>query len=252
MKQNLPRFQAVLPPDVQVAYQFDQSGYVTRSIGGLLLEGALGAALTALMVLLFLRDGRSVLIVVVNIPLSLPALLLLWMTGQTVNLMTLGGLALAVGILVDEATVAVEDIHTHLRQGKDVCRAARNATAETALPRFLAMLSSSRSSSIGSMVGATKALFVPLSLSVGFAMMASFVLSSTLVPILAARFLRSEGHPSLDTGTYESVVRGNGAPARRPVVPLYLLVTVLVVVAGLGMLGTDLPRRGCRTSCNCG
>ena len=115
VKQNLPKFQAALPDDVTVSYVFDQSPFVTRAIGGLTLEGVLGALLTGIMVLLFLRDWRSALIVVVNIPLSLlAAVLALWITGQTINIMTLGGLALAVGILVDMSTVAIENIHTHL------------------------------------------------------------------------------------------------------------------------------------------
>jgi multidrug efflux pump subunit AcrB len=141
VKENLPRFQSVLPDDIEVSYRFDQSPYVTRAITGLILEGGLGAALTGLMVLLFLRNWRSALIVVLNIPLAiLAATIALWITGQTVNIMTLGGLALAVGILVDESTVAIENIHSHLGRGRSLARAARDATAETTVPRFLAML----------------------------------------------------------------------------------------------------------------
>src|SRR5438477_8724791 len=115
VRKNIPAFERVLPDDVKVSYEFDQSPYVTRAINGLTLEGALGAVLSGLMVLLFLRDWRSALIVVINIPLSLlAAVLALWLTGQTINLMTLGGLALAVGILVDMSTVAIENIHTHM------------------------------------------------------------------------------------------------------------------------------------------
>src|SRR5215211_5895901 len=130
VKANLAKFQSVLPPGVTVSYQFDQSPYVTRAITGLTNEGALGAVLTGLMVLLFLRDWRSALVVVLNIPLSIAAALLaLWASGQTVNIMTLGGLALAVGILVDEATVTIENIHTHLGRGRSLARAALDATA---------------------------------------------------------------------------------------------------------------------------
>src|ERR1019366_9788606 len=111
VKENLPRFQSVLPGDIEVSYQFEQSPYVTRAIGGLAFEGALGAVLTGFMVLLFLRDWRGALAVVLNIPLAiLAASVALWVSGQTVNIMTLGGLALAVGILVDEATVTIENI----------------------------------------------------------------------------------------------------------------------------------------------
>lgn len=141
VKANLPRFQSVLPDDVEVSYQFDQSPYVTRAIQGLFVEGALGAVLTGLMVLLFLRDWRSSLVVVLNIPLAiLASVTALWVSGQTINIMTLGGLALAVGILVDEATVAIENIHTRLADGRSLARAASEATAETTLPRFVAML----------------------------------------------------------------------------------------------------------------
>src|SRR6266480_2032980 len=141
VRANLPKFQSVVPADVNVRYEFDQSPYVTGAIAGLILEGALGALLTGLMVLLFLRDWRSALIVVVNIPLSLMgAVLALWMTRQTVNIMTLGGLALAIGILVDEATVTIENIHSHLAHGTQIHRSAFDATTETIAPRFLAML----------------------------------------------------------------------------------------------------------------
>src|SRR5206468_4642946 len=113
VKEALPRMQASLPEDIRLRFEFDQSPYVTRAMAGVATEGALGAVLTGLMVLLFLRDWRSVIVVVLNIPFALlGALVALWLCGQTVNLMTLGGLALAVGILVDEATVEVENFHT--------------------------------------------------------------------------------------------------------------------------------------------
>src|SRR5262249_28001261 len=105
VRAELPRFQALVPEDIKVSFEFDQSTYVKNAIRGLAVEGALGAILTGLMVLIFLRDLRSALIVVVTIPFALLAALVgLWLTGQTVNLMTLGGLALAIGILVDEST----------------------------------------------------------------------------------------------------------------------------------------------------
>ena len=138
VKANLPRFQSVLPDDIAVSYQFDQSPYVTRAIQGLFFEGALGVVLTGLMVLLFLRDWRSSVVVVLNITLAiLASVTALWVSGQTINIMTLGGLALAVGILVDEATVTIENIHTRLADGRSLARAASEATAETTLPRFV-------------------------------------------------------------------------------------------------------------------
>ncbi len=194
IKENLPKFQSVLPGDVKVSYEFDQSPYVTRAIGGLTLEGALGAVLTGLMILLFLRDWRSAFIVVINIPLSLfSAVLALWLTGQTINIMTLGGLALAVGILVDEATVCIENIHVHLARGASLNLAALKATTETAGPRLLAMLCIlAMFAPALFMVGAARAMFIPLSLAVGFSMVASYLLSGTLVPILSVWLLR--GH----------------------------------------------------------
>src|SRR5438105_2883940 len=187
VRQNIPRFQSAVPGDVKISYEFDQSPYVTRAIAGLTLEGGLGALLTGLMVLLFLRDWRSALIVVVNIPLSLlGAVLALFLTKQTINIMTLGGLALAVGILVDEATVCVENVHTHLSGGSALKVSARDATIETTVPRLLAMLSIlAMFVPTLFMKGAAKAMFLPLSLSVGFSMVASYLLSSTLVPILS-------------------------------------------------------------------
>ncbi len=202
VKSNVPKFQAVLPEGVTVSYQFDQSPYVRRAINGLIMEGALGAVLTGLMVLLFLRDWRSALIVVLNIPLALLAsVLALWITGQTINIMTLGGLALAVGILVDEATVTIENIHAHLARGKSLAWSAWDASTETTVPRLLAMLCV-LAVFVPSlfMVGAARALFVPLSLAAGFSMVGSFLLSSTLVPILSTWLLRQHtpatGQPS--------------------------------------------------------
>ncbi len=114
------------PEDIDVSFEFDQSPYVTRAIWGVGTEALLGAALTGLMVLLFLRDWRSVIVVVLNIPFALLGSIVgLWLTGQTINLMTLGGLALAVGILVDEATVEVENIHTQFEHTPNIARAVR-------------------------------------------------------------------------------------------------------------------------------
>src|SRR5215467_1522806 len=118
VKAAMPNFKAAIPEDVDVRLEFDQSGYVSNAIRNLATEGLLGALLTGLMVLLFLRDWRSALIVVMNIPFALfAAVICLWWMGQTINIMTLGGLALAVGVLVDEATVSIENIHTQLQPG---------------------------------------------------------------------------------------------------------------------------------------
>ena len=246
VKANLPNFQAVLPPGVKVSYEFDQSPFVTRAILGLTEEGLLGAVLTGLMVLLFLRDWRSALVVVINIPLSiLAAMMALWISGQTVNLMTLGGLALAVGILVDEATVVIENVHSHLGRGSALAQASQDGTTETLVPNFLAMLCIlAVFVSAFFMQGAARNLFVPLALAVGFAMVASYVLSTTLVPVILIWVMRTgHGHAPTEPSRFDRfrdryqnfsarVVR-----RRWLVVPGYLVITALIIVFFGGPLG---------------
>jgi multidrug efflux pump subunit AcrB len=189
VKANIPKFKAAVPEGISVSYEMDQSHFVTSAIADLVKEGWMGAILTGLMVLLFLRDLRSALIVVINIPLALLASLLgLWACGQTINLMTVGGMALAVGILVDEATVTIENIHRRMKCGKAFSlRDLLHASNETSTPRLLAMLCIFAVFAPALvMQGAAQALFVPLSLAVAFAMLASYLLSSTLVPVLVA------------------------------------------------------------------
>jgi len=205
VRQALPAMRNVAPDDVKIDLVFDQSRYVLGALNGLVGEAILGAFLTGLMVLVFLRDFRSSLIVILTIPFSiLSAVVCLWVTGQTVNIMTLGGLALAVGVLVDEATVSIESIHTHLASGLSRARGVIEASRKTAVPRLLAMLCV-LSVFIPSlfMVGVGRQLFVPLSLAVGFAMMSSYVLSSTLVPVLSTWMLRA-GHTE-ESGFFEKV-----------------------------------------------
>jgi multidrug efflux pump subunit AcrB len=192
VKAKLPNMRAVAGQDIKVEFVFDQSPYVTRAIQGVGFEALLGAFLTGLMVFLFLRDWRSVIVVVLNIPFALlGAIVALWLTGQSINLMTLGGLALAVGILVDEATVEVENIHTQFEHTPNIARAVRAGNAQTAVPRLLAMLCV-LAVFIPSffMQGAAQALFVPLSLAVGFSMVTSYILSSTFVPVMSTWLLR--------------------------------------------------------------
>src|SRR5437588_5330889 len=215
VKAKLPTMQAAIPEDIKVRLEFDQSPYVTRPIQGVGIEAGLGALLTGLMVLLFLRDWRSVIVVVLNIPFALlGATVALWLSGQSINLMTLGGLALAVGILVDEATVEVENIHTQFEHTPSIARAVRLGNAETAVPRLLAMLCI-LAVFLPSffMEGAARALFVPLSLAVGFSMVTSYVLSSTFVPVLSVWLLRHQHQPSSPLapvlGGEGSGVRGN-------------------------------------------
>ena len=195
VRNALPAMRAVAPEDVKIDLAFDQSSYVINALRGLITEGLLGAFLTGLMVLLFLRDLRSAVIVVATIPFALLAsVVALWVAGQTINIMTLGGLALAVGVLVDEATVSIESIHTHLASGLSRAWSAIEASRKTALPRLLAMLCV-LSVFLPSlfMAGVGRQLFVPLALAVGFAMLASYLLSSTLVPVLSTWVLRP-GH----------------------------------------------------------
>lgn len=195
VKEAIPGFKKVIPDDVDVKLAFDQSGYVSNAIGGLVREALLGAVLTGLVVFLFLRDWRGSLIVTANIPFALAAaVLLLWATGQTINIMTLGGLALAVGVLVDEATVEIENIHTQMLPGVSHAKAVLEACRRTVIARLLSMLCV-LAVFVPSffMTGVGRQLFVPLSLAVGFAMIASYFLSSSLVPVFATWFM-SETH----------------------------------------------------------
>jgi multidrug efflux pump subunit AcrB len=195
VKAAIPSFKKAVPDDVDVRLEFDQSPFVTNSIRGLVLEGLLGAVLTGLMVLIFLRDWRSALIVVMNIPFALlAAVVCLWATGQTINIMTLGGLALAVGVLVDEATVEIENIHTRMLPGVSRARAVVEACSRTAIARLLSMLCI-LAVFVPSffLVGVGRQLFVPLSLAVAFSMIASYLLSSTLVPVFST-WLMKERH----------------------------------------------------------
>ena len=248
VKAELPRMQALIPEDIKVTFEFDQSAYVRNAVRGLALEGVLGAILTGLMVLLFLRDLRSALIVVVTIPFALLASLVgLWLTGQTVNIMTLGGLALAIGILVDEATVAIENIHVHLSRGEPKMKAVYEATHETITPRLLAMLTII-AVFVPSflMVGVSRALFVPLSLAVGLAMLASYLLSNTLVPVLAVWLLRAQGHEESEDSFFHRLQRRytelmtKVMKFRWPVLAGYLLIAVVAVLLIGRQLGLDI------------
>jgi multidrug efflux pump subunit AcrB len=195
VKAAIPSFKKAVPADVDVSFEFDQSPYVTNSLKGLVTEGLAGAFLTGLMVLIFLRDWRSAVIVIMNIPFALlSAVILLWLTGQTINVMTLGGLALAVGVLVDEATVEIENIHTQMLPGVSRARAVVEACSRTALARLLSMFAI-LAVFVPSffMVGVSRQLFVPLSLAVAFSMIASYLLSSSLVPVFSTWLMR-EAH----------------------------------------------------------
>ncbi|MEA2771453.1 MAG: hypothetical protein QOD93_4415 [Acetobacteraceae bacterium] len=249
VRENLPKFQSVLPPGVKVSYQFDQSPYVRRAILGLTEEGILGAILTGLTVLLFLRDWRSALVVVVNIPLAITsAAVALWASGQTVNLMTLGGLALAVGILVDEATVVIENVHSHLARGDHLAQSSYEGTLETRLPGLMAMLCIlAVFVSAFFMQGAAHNLFVPLALAVGFTMIASYLLSSTLVPVLLIWVLRTKrASKGPDTSRFDHIrdryrkLSARIVHRRWAIVVAYFIISGLVIVFVGGALGREI------------
>lgn len=194
---KLPSIQASLPPyarDLKITPLFDQSIFVRASIEGVVHEAAIAAALTALMILLFLGSWRSTLIVIVSIPLSiLVSIIILALLGETLNTMTLGGMALAVGILVDDATVAIENIHRNLHQRKTLVQAIIDGSAQIAVPAFVATICICIVFvPVVFITGAAKFLFTPLAMAVVFAMLTSYVLSRTLVPTMVHYLLAAE------------------------------------------------------------
>jgi multidrug efflux pump subunit AcrB len=251
VKAALPDMQAAVPSDIHVTYAFDQSGYVINSLKSLLFEGGLGAILTGLMVLVFLGDRRSALIVIMTIPLALlTSATLLYLVGQSINIMTLGGLALSVGILVDEATVTIENIHRHMEAGKSKARAIADASKEIAGPKLLILLSI-LAVFIPSifMNGVPKAMFLPLSLAVGFAMIASFLLSQTFVPVVSNWLLREhlgKKNEEQQKGFYYRIKQrytsaGQRWQSRFSVVSvLFLIVSFALVVLLYLFTGTEL------------
>ena len=190
----LPQIKSTLPDDVRLELLADQSVYVRATIDGVIREGVLAACLTAMMILLFLGSWRSTIIVAISIPLSvLTSIIALWATGETLNVMTLGGLALAVGILVDDATVAVENIHRNIELGLPLRRAIIAGAQQIAIPAFVSTLSICIVFlPIFALSGPAAALFKPLALAVIFAMAASYFLSRTLVPTMTDFMLPGE------------------------------------------------------------
>ena len=192
IKQRLPGIRAALPPDFHIALVGDQSLFVRAAIEAVVREAVIAAALTALMILLFLGSWRSTLMIAISIPLSiLASIVCLSALGETVNIMTLGGLALAVGILVDDATVTIENINWHLEQGMDVEGAILTGAHEIALPALVSTLAICIVFvPMFMLVGIARFLFIPLAEAVVFAMLASYLLSRTLVPTLARYWLQ--------------------------------------------------------------
>ena len=250
VKKSLSRFQSVVPEDIRISLEFDQSSYVRNALNSVVREGALGALLTGIVVLLFLRDWRSALVVVTTIPFALlTAVVALWAAGQSINIMTLGGLALAVGILVDEATVVIENIHSHLGQGQIRARAVLEASKGVMVPRLLAMLCV-LAVFVPSffMTGVPRALFVPLSLAVGFAMAASYFLSSSLVPVMSTWILRharpddKAAHPRLLERMREKLAATlrRYAPLRRWILIGYAVIAFGIIFLVGPFLGREI------------
>src|SRR5450432_1540968 len=194
VKAAMPKILAGLPTALKVRELFDQSLFVRAAINGVVREGVTAAILTGLMILMFLGSWRSTVIVCISIPLSiLTSLILLNLLGQTINVMTLGGLALAVGILVDDATVEIENTHRNMAMKKPLVRVVLDGAQQIAAPAFVSTLSICIVFvPVLLLTGAAKYLFTPLALAVVFAMLASYLLSRTLIPTMVHYMLRSE------------------------------------------------------------
>src|SRR5882762_8082351 len=196
VKAKVPEMQAAAPPGLKIDLLADQSLFVEAALDGVVHEGLIAAALTATFILLFLGSWRSTLIVAISIPLSvLASLSLLSAMGHTLNVMTLGGLALAIGILVDEATITIENIHRHLELGGKLRAAILEGSREIAVPALVSALAISIVFvPVIFLVGPAKYLFTPMALAVVFAILSSYALSRTLVPVLVKYLLRNESH----------------------------------------------------------
>ena len=211
VKASIPRVKAGLPPNLSIVPLFDQSIFVRESIGEVVREATIAALLTGLMILLFLGSWRSTLIVCTSIPLSIAtSLVILTALGETINVMTLGGLALAVGILVDDATVEIENTHRNMAERKPLVRAILDSAQQVAAPAFVSTLSICIVFiPVVLLTGAAKYLFTPLAMAVAFAMMASYFLSRTLVPTMMHFLLPAELHLYQDEGASEREEKTN-------------------------------------------
>ncbi|MDG3004620.1 efflux RND transporter permease subunit [Paludisphaera mucosa] len=240
----MPLFRDAVPKDVTVGFEFDESPTVVAAVRSVATEGLIGAVLTGLMIMLFLRDLRSVIVVVSNIPLALLGSLFgLWLTGNTINIMSLGGLALAIGILVDEATVEVENVHAQMKRTHNVASAVLHGNLITAVPRLLALLCILSVFIPAFIMGdPLRSLFMPLTLGVGFAMISSYLLSSTFVPIMCVNLLRHKGGGDEKPGLFDKLLTAYRAVVSRfvgvrwLVVPAYLAACIAV----LGTVGLEV------------
>src|SRR5579872_40520 len=243
---SMQLFRDAVPKDVSVSFQFDESPTVVAAVESVATEGLIGAGLTGLMILLFLGDLRSVIVVVANIPLALLGSLFgLWLTGNTINIMSLGGMALAIGILVDEATVTIENVHVQMGHTPNLATAVLHASNATAVPRLLALLCIlSVFIPAFIMEDPLRSLFMPLTLGVGFAMISAYLLSSTFVPVLCVYLVKPHGTEHERHGFFERMQHRFRATVerfvrlRRLVVPAYLAGCVLI----LGALGLQVGK----------
>jgi multidrug efflux pump subunit AcrB len=205
VRKSMQTFRDAVPRDVSVNFEFDESPTVVAAVMSVATEGAIGAGLTGLMILLFLGDLRSVVVVVANIPLALLGSMFgLWLTGNTINIMSLGGLALSIGILVDMSTVVIENVHAQMQRTPKVATAVLRSSHVTAVPILLALLCIlSVFIPAFLMKNPLRALFMPLTLGVGFAMISAYLLSCTFVPVLNVYLLRHKGEAEEGAGFFE-------------------------------------------------
>ncbi|HBN6702601.1 TPA: efflux RND transporter permease subunit [Elizabethkingia anophelis] len=252
LKDAIPMLKNQLPEDVKVSYEFDQSIYIERSLSNLIHEGILGAVFTGLVILLFLGDTRGAIIVVLTIPIAiLSAVAVLYLFGQTINIMTLSGLALSIGILVDEATVTIENIHQHMEMRKPKQRAILDALLEISIPKLLILLCIlAVLTPAFIMTGIPKDMFMPLSMAVAFAMIASFLASQTFVPILANWMMKNKHNTEANTPrkrAFFEKFRVNYSYRMRkwstkalPLFAVYVLVAGAIAGIQLTVVGTDV------------
>ncbi len=248
VRKSMKLFQDAVPKDVEVSFQFDESPTVLAAVDSVATEGMIGAVLTGLMILLFLKDWRSVIVVVSNIPLALMGSMFgLWITGNTINIMSLGGMALAIGIMVDEATVTVENIHVQMGKTDKLASAVLHGSLQTAVPRLLALLCIlSVFIPAFIMSDPLRSLFMPLTLAVGFAMISSYLLSSTFVPIFCVFLLKHVEQGDEEAGFFGRILKGyrklvNAFVGLRWVVVLSYLGACAVLIGVLGIqLGREL------------
>lgn len=248
LKKAIPAIQNNLPDDVTISYEFDQSVYVINAVKSLITEGVLGAMLTGLMVLLFLNDKRAALIVVLTIPISIiSGVLFLKLFGQSINIMSLSGLALAIGILVDESTVTIENIHQHLAMGKTKSKAILDACKEIAFPKLLILLCIlAVFAPAFMMTGIPGSLFMPLALAIGFSMIFSFILSQTFVPVLANWLMKSNENHTHKEDKFDGFKNRfvqflqSIMPKRKPILIASFIIAALSVFLMYNITGKDV------------